>query len=137
MHDRILLGLVLAALNGGNVSAGEARCWFERGEVVVSAEVAGIAGDYVLDLNRVGTQLHDTRAQAAGVEVTQLEAEVQVGSLTRTLPIAILDLDARGAGFSTPIAGILGFDVVNGRKLRLQLYPCRIWLDEVDLMSPP
>ncbi|HRD28184.1 MAG TPA: hypothetical protein PLO65_07785, partial [Caulobacter sp.] len=46
--------------------AAEARCWFENGAVVIPAEIAGVAGDWLLDPSAPHTLLHETRAQMEG-----------------------------------------------------------------------
>lgn len=102
-------------------------CWFENGAVVVPASVAGVAGDFLIDPSAPVTLLHDTRAQAAGFESTRLTAQVRVaGQSLQGLPVQVVDLDARSAGFATPIAGVLGADVLGRYVIDLDFAPCRI-----------
>lgn len=132
MAARTTVCLTLLALSALPAAAwaGEAGCRFENGAVVVSASVAGVAGDYILDPSAAHTQLHDTRAQAAGFAETALTGEVRLAGLTiQAAPVAVTDLDARSAGFVTPIAGIVGADLLEGRVLDLKLTPaCRYGL---------
>ena len=47
---RLALALsVCLALVGFPAHAGEAACWFENGVVVVTAQVMGVTGDFILD----------------------------------------------------------------------------------------
>jgi hypothetical protein len=69
------------ALSGSPARAGEAACWFENGMVVVSAQVMGIAGDFILDTATPHTQLAETQAQGAGFEATALTGEVQLAGI--------------------------------------------------------
>lgn len=131
MRAPVWLGPLIFLLTPGTAPAGEARCWFERGEVVVAAEIAGVAGDYILDLNAPHSLLHDTRAQAAGIVEPRLQARVQLAGLSRDLEVEVTDLDARGAGFSTPIAGVLGLDVFAGRALEVRLNRCSVRLRDI------
>lgn len=104
-------------------------CWFENGAVVVPASVAGVAGDYLIDPSAPVTLLHDTRAQAAGFEATSLTASVRLaGQSLQALPIQVVGLDARSAGFATPIAGVIGADVLGRYVVDLDFSPCRIRL---------
>jgi hypothetical protein len=104
-------------------------CWFENGAVVVPASVAGVAGDYLIDPSAPVTLLHDTRAQGAGFEATSLTAQVRLAGRTLdALPIQVVDLDARSVGFVTPIAGVIGADVLGRYVVDLDFAPCRIRL---------
>jgi hypothetical protein len=104
-------------------------CWFENGAVVVSASVAGVAGDYLIDPSAPVTLLHDTRAQAAGFEAQSLTARVRLdGQAVDGLPVQVVNLDARAAGFATPIAGVIGADVLGRYVVDLDFSPCRIRL---------
>jgi hypothetical protein len=102
-------------------------CWFENGAVVIAASVAGIAGDYLLDPSTPITLLHNTRAQAAGLEATALSAAIRLpGQTLLAQPIEVADLDARSAGFDTPIAGVIGADVLGQLVVDLGFAPCRV-----------
>lgn len=107
--------------------AGSAPCWFEHGVVVVPAMVAGVAGDFILDTGSTTTQLHETRAQGAGFEGEALRGEVRVAGLSLPdRPIAVVDLDARTWDFETPIAGVVGADVLAGSVVDVRFAPCRV-----------
>ncbi|MGA0608104.1 hypothetical protein ACO2Q0_19105 [Phenylobacterium sp. VNQ135] len=129
-----LTTLLAAAALPAAARAGETACWFEGGVVVVPAEVAGIAGDYVLDTGQPVTQLHETKAQAEGVATEDVEApsvtgNVRVAGLTlepRTIPVA--DLDYRGWNLPTPIVGVLGADILKDLVVDVTFAPCRVRL---------
>ena len=102
-------------------------CWFENGAVVVPASVAGVAGDFLIDPSAPITLLHDTRAQGAGFEATTLTARIRLaGQSLEAMPIQVVNLDARSAGFVTPIAGVIGADVLGRYVVDLDFSPCRI-----------
>lgn len=104
-------------------------CWFENGAVVVPASVAGVAGDYLIDPSAPVTLLHDTRAQEAGFEAASLTARVRLaGQGLDGLKVQVVNLDARSAGFVTPIAGVIGADVLSRYVVDLDFSPCRIRL---------
>lgn len=131
--DRLTLAILAAALVAPAAArAGEAACWFEGGVVVVAAQVAGVAGDYILDTGSPATQLHETKAQAEGIDAPQV-AEVTGGLRLAGLdlparPIAVADLDYRGWNLPTPIAGVIGADVLKDFVVDVQFSPCRVRL---------
>lgn len=126
--------LAAAAALPAAARAGETACWFEGGVLVVPAEVAGIAGDYVLDTGQPVTQLHETKAQAEGIATEGVEAPVATGGVrvaglklpSRTVPVA--DLDYRGWNLPTPIAGVIGADVLKDLVVDVSFAPCRVRL---------
>lgn len=125
----IALALFLAA---GPARAAELACRFEAGMITVPAQVAGIAGDYVLDTGAAQTALHETRAQAEGIAATALTGDVRVGGmLVRAAPLKVLDLDASTWNLPIPAAGVIGADVLRGFVLDVSYAPCRVRL------SPP
>ncbi|WP_421934684.1 hypothetical protein [Phenylobacterium sp.] len=118
--------LALTALWLAPAPAQAAACWYEHGVIVVPASVAGIAGDYILDTGSPVTQLHETRAQMEGLPPA-FRAEVRVGGLRRAdRPVVVADLDARTYAFPTPIAGVIGADVLAGRVVDVDFAPCRV-----------
>lgn len=122
-----VIALLAASAAPGLARAGQIACRFENGGVVVAATVAGMTGDYILDPSTPQTQLHETRAQEAGIADTALNADIQLAGVTLTArPVVVADLDSRSWGFSTPIAGVIGADALKGRILDLQLTPCRL-----------
>ncbi|MES2895317.1 MAG: hypothetical protein V4759_04740 [Pseudomonadota bacterium] len=117
----------LIALAPAGARAGEAACVYERGVVVVPASVAGMAGDYILDTGSPDTQLHETKAQMAGITGAAVRARVLVAGLA--LPdrsVAVVDLDARTAAFPTPIAGVIGADLLAPYVVDVSFIPCRV-----------
>jgi hypothetical protein len=128
---------VAVSLAPAAARAGGAACWYEHGVVVAPAVVAGVAGDYILDTGAPATLLHETRAQTAGFEATALTGEIRFAGLTlRDRPIAVKDLDARTAAFPTPIAGIIGADVLAGRVLDISFRPCALDLRRPGAAAP-
>lgn len=126
-----------AALVAGPARAGEIGCWFEEGALVVPAVVAGAAGDYILDTGAPRTLLHETRAQAEGYAETQLSGEVRVAGMALSgRPIAVESLDARTYAHPTPIAGVIGADVLSGFVLDVSYAPCRVALHRPGLAPP-
>lgn len=126
---RALLAALTLTLGAWPVQAGVTRCWIDQGVVVVPAVVAGVAGDYVLDTGAKATQLHETRAQAEGLGAGPLTAEVRLAGLRLSdHPVTVVDLDARTRAFPTPIAGVIGADILAGRVLEVSFAPCRVGL---------
>lgn len=109
--------------------AGETACWFEGGVIVVPAEVLGVAGDYVLDTATPHTQLGETQAQGAGFADTALSGEVRIAGVRLTgQPVAVADLDMRTGALPTPIAGVIGADVLRPFVVDVRFAPCRVAL---------
>lgn len=109
--------------------AGEAVCWFEGGVVVAPAEVAGIAGDFILDTGAPRTLLHETKAQAEGIEATELSGDVRLAGLSlaaRTVGVA--DLDVRTWNLPTAVVGVIGADVLRDFVVDVSFRPCRVRL---------
>jgi len=132
MRNRVtVLGLMLALPFAGAARAGETACWFENGAVIVPAAIADMAGDYVLDLSAPRTLLHETKAQMEGVTAPEPTLPVEVAGLkAAAVSVKVADLDARGAGFVTPIAGVIGMDVLAGHGVEIDFAPCRLRIDQ-------
>jgi len=129
-HAASLLFLSLLAAYGGPAAAGETACWFENGAVVAPAAIGGIAGDYVIDLSAPRTLLHVDVAQGAGHVETALTLPVRLaGQSLAAAPIAVQSLDYRAVGFRTPIAGVIGADILDRFTLTLDFSPCRLRLE--------
>lgn len=124
------LPLALLALAGAHASpGGRSACWFEHGVIVVSAEAAGIAGDFILDTAAPQTLIAETQAQAAGYAETAVTGDVRLaGRRISGLPMAVKDLDVRTGLFPTPIAGVIGADALKGFVVDASVGPCRIAL---------
>lgn len=123
---------VLAASAGLLVAApaawaGETACWYEQGVVVIPAAVAGLAGDYILDTGAPATLLHETKGQMAGLEGPAQRGQVRLAGLTLAdRPFTVADLDARTFTFPTPIAGVIGADVLSAYVVDVSFVPCRV-----------
>jgi hypothetical protein len=119
----------LFALAATPAFAGEAACWFEGGVIVVGAEVMGVPGDYILDTATPHTQLADSQAQTAGFTETALTGEVRLAGVVATgRPVAVEVLDLRTGALPTPIAGVIGADVLRNYVVDVRFAPCRIAL---------
>jgi len=122
--------LVLAAVAAAPAArAGGTACWFDNGVVVVPAEVLGIAGDYVLDTATPTTLLADTQAGGAGFAATALTGRVRLAGLTLDdRPVGVATLDLRTGALPTPIAGVIGADLLKDFVLDVSFAPCRVAL---------
>lgn len=132
MRRRVsVLAVSVSLLLAGAARAGETACWFENGAVVAPAVIGDMAGDYVIDLSAPRTLLHETRAQMAGFVEPEQVLPVQVAGLkAAAVSVGIADLDARGAGFVTPIAGVIGMDVLAGHSVEIDFAACRLRIDQ-------
>jgi hypothetical protein len=107
--------------------AGESACWFEQGVIVAPASIDGLAGDYILDTGSPLTQLHETKAQSAGLVEPDQRGPVRIAGLTLPdRPFVIADLDARTYAFPTPIAGVIGADLLSAYVVEVSFAPCKI-----------
>ena len=123
------LALAFAALTPAAAHAGEVACWYEQGVIVAPASIAGLAGDYILDTGTAVTQLHETKAQAAGLVDPAQRGAVRIAGVTLPdRPFAVADLDARTWAFDTPIAGVIGADVLSGYVVDISFAPCKVAL---------
>lgn len=139
---RALIALTAASVATLTLTAAPARaqtasCWFEHGVVVAPAEVAGIAGDYILDTGQARTQVHDTRAEGAGFEGPAITGDVRLAGLElKDRPIEVADLDPRTWNFETPIAGVIGMDVLGGYVVDVSFAPCRVTISRPGKAAP-
>ncbi|WP_150131333.1 hypothetical protein [Caulobacter mirabilis] len=125
----ILLPLILACGWTGVARAAEAgRCWFENGAVVVPARVGDVAGDWILDPASPRTLLHETKAQMEGLPAAFTAAASLAGRRVEGVDVTVADLDSRAPGFTTPIAGVIGADVLARFVVDLDFSPCRVRL---------
>jgi hypothetical protein len=129
-----ILGLVGALALAMPASAGEVACRIERGVLVVSAQAAGLTGAFVLDAGAAQSVLDWTQMTEASIDARHTTAIVRFAGEQRTIPMAIDALDARTRTQPTPITGVLGADMLEGRVLTVWPAPCRVRLD---LAAPP
>ena len=122
----LVLALAAAALPVA-AHAGETACWFEQGVIVAPASIDGLAGDYILDTGSAVTQLHETKAQGAGLVEPDQRGPVRIAGLTLPdRPFVIVDLDARTYAFPTPIAGVIGADLLSAYVVEVSFAPCKV-----------
>lgn len=125
-----LLAARAAPAWAGPRGPGETACWFENGAVVAPAAIDGIAGDYVIDLSAPRTLLHLDVALGAGHLAPTATLPVRLaGRTVETAPITVQSLDYRAVGFSTPIVGVIGADILDRYALTLDFSPCRLRLE--------
>ncbi|WP_296597949.1 aspartyl protease family protein [Phenylobacterium sp.] len=95
--------------------------------ITVPAEVAGIAGDYILDTGAARTTLHETAAQANGIAEDAVTGDVRLAGLAaRGVAANVADLDIRTWNLPTPAAGVIGADALKGFVLDVSYAPCRV-----------
>lgn len=127
----LVLSVLLPLGVAGAAQAGETQCWLENGSVIAPAAIGDMAGDYVVDLSAPRTLLHNTKAQMAGITAEAVTLPVQIAGLRiAAAPVTIADLDDRGAGFTTPIAGVIGMDVLAGHSIEIDFARCRVLIDQ-------
>jgi hypothetical protein len=107
-------------------SAGEMRCWVDRGAVVVSAAFGDIAGDFLLDLTQPKTLLEADIAALDGIEGTKARRVLRLAGRRVSLEAGVAALDARTLGLPTTLNGLIGADAFAGDVVDLRLSPCRI-----------
>jgi hypothetical protein len=124
-------------LAAGPAAAGGGACWFEHGVLVVPAEVMGVSGDYILDTATPHTLLADSQAETAGYAETVLTGRVRLAGVTLDRrPVAVAALDLRTGALPTPIAGVIGADVLKGFVLDVSYAPCRVRLSRPGRAGP-
>ncbi|HYD46110.1 MAG TPA: hypothetical protein VEA79_12665 [Phenylobacterium sp.] len=97
--------------------------------LIAPAEVAGIAGDYIIDTGQPATVLHYDRATGAGLAEPGVRASALLAGLeSPQVEVAIVSLDVRAGGLPTPVAGVVGVDVLSHYRMELRLSPCRLTL---------
>jgi len=123
----LALALILGAAAPAKARAGETRCWYENGAIVVAAAGGDIAGDFILDLSAPRSLLHETRAQDAGIDAPQVTLPLRLaGERLGDIPFEVADLDARSAGFLTNIVGVIGADALAAHVIDIDFSPCRV-----------
>jgi hypothetical protein len=116
-------------MDAGAAAAGQATCRIERGVLLVSAQAAGLTGEFILDTGAARSVLDATQATEADITADTAVAPVRLAG--RTFPAVAMDvvaLDDRTRDFSTPITGVLGSDVLRGLIVEVQPDPCRVTL---------
>lgn len=127
---RRALILLMSLTAAASARAGETACWFENGAIVAPAAIADMAGDFVIDLSAPRTLLHETAAQTGGYAETALTLPIRLaGQRVAAAPVVVRDLDYRAVGFSTPITGVIGADILDRYVVSIDFSPCRLQLD--------
>lgn len=129
------LALPLLVLTAGPAAAGETACWWDQGRLVVAASVMGVTGDYILDTGEPRTILADTHAEKSGFAETALVGPVRLAGITvADRPITVLPIDSRSRSLPTPVAGVIGVDVLKGYVVDVSAYGGRC---KVAIHAPP
>lgn len=109
--------------------AGEAACHFEGGVIVAPAEVAGVAGDFILDTGTAATVLHADVAGGYGIDREATFGNVRLAGVSQAdAPILVAGLDLRTWNLPTPVAGVIGADVLRAYVVDVSFAPCRVRL---------
>ena len=125
---RLLSALCIVALAPAAM-AGQTRCWIDKGALVASASFGDIAGDFLIDLSSPISQLHNTRAELAGLEAPVVRRDLTIaGKRIAGVDMAVADLDGRTKAFDTSINGVIGADVLGRYTVEIDTSPCRIRL---------
>jgi len=124
----VIAGLILSVGNATPTLTDEAACWFKNDAVVVPTSINGVAGDWLLDPSAPRTQLHHTRAAMEGLADGFVAEGGLAGMALPAVPVAVANLDGRAPGFVTPIAGVIGADILAGFVIDLRFEPCRVRL---------
>lgn len=132
----LLLAFALGLSLPVAAQAEDSACWFENGAVVVPAEIGGVAGDWLLDPSAAHTQLHETRAQMEGLPETFSARARLAGQTLEGVEVTVADLDERAPGFVTPIAGVIGADLLRRFVVDLEFAPCRLRLSPGSARPP-
>lgn len=128
---------MIAAALAAPAWAGEVACRFDEGVIVVPAEVAGIAGDYILDTGSAQTTLHETKAQTEGIEATELVGRVRLaGAEIEDQALKVADLDVRTWNLPSAVIGLIGADVLKGFVLDVAFAPCKVRLSHPGAAPP-
>jgi hypothetical protein len=121
-----LAGLILSLIPGA-ARAGDSVCWIQNGVLLVPAVAAGINGVFILDTGAATSQIDATQASEADIGATPVVGTVRVaGRVFAGVSMPVLELDARTRAFPTPIAGVLGADILKGQVLEVRPDPCRL-----------
>lgn len=124
----VIAGLILSVGATTPARAGEAACWVENGAIVVPASIGGVAGDWLLDPSSSHTRLHSTRAAMEGL-ADGVVADGRLADLALPpVPLTVVSLDSRARSFVTPIAGVIGADLLGAFVIDLTFEPCRVRL---------
>jgi hypothetical protein len=129
MRRAVILCAVMAT--GGMAKAGETRCWVDHGAVVAPAAFGDIAGDFIIDLSRPTSALHDTRANMNGITADEARGRLALaGERIPDIRMAVVDLDDQTRAFDTVINGVIGWDVLGryAAELDLRAGRCRLKL---------
>jgi len=138
MSARLIAAASALCLVSEAAVAAEVPCWLDQGVLVAPAQMAGLAGDFIIDTGAVRSALHNTRAQSAGIDGERTTGAVRLaGHATPAQELAIVDLDAQTWDFPTPIAGVIGTDVLSGFVLELETAPCRLTLSRPTTAPQP
>ena len=119
------VALAAAVVGAPGARAGEAACRTDQGALVVTAKADGLIGEFILDTGLARTVIDATQASEAGL-AAPTRIPVRFAGATHWVVADVAPLDARTRNFATPITGVLGSDVLSGRVVDIDAWPCRV-----------
>jgi len=121
-------GLAMLAAQPAKAAAGDwTRCTISHGVLLVPAKAGGLTGPFVLDAATAHSVIDATQASLVGLPDAGATLAVRVAGLRiPALSFAVAALDARTRVQPTPVTGVLGADVLQGRVLEVWPSPCRL-----------
>jgi hypothetical protein len=133
----VLADLLLSAIAFG-AQAGESVCWIQNGVLLVPALAAGVNGVFILDTGAAKSLLDATQASEADIDQAATVGEVRLaGRVIAGVRMGVVALDERTRDFPTPIAGVLGSDVLAGLVVEVEPEPCRLRLSSPGRAARP
>ena len=125
----IALASLILGLTSSAAWAGDSVCWIQNGVLLAPAVAAGVNGVFILDTGAAQSQIDATQASEADIADAAVTGEVRLaGRVFPGVSMQVLELDARTRAFPTPIAGVLGSDVLARQVVEISTNPCRLRL---------
>jgi hypothetical protein len=127
MRWPLVLASLLSSVVPFGARAGESVCWIQNGVLLVPAQAAGVNGVFILDTGAATSLLDATQASEADIDQAAAVGEVRLaGRVVAGARMGVVALDERTRDFPTPIAGVLGSDVLAGQVIEVETGPCRL-----------
>ncbi|HEX4179168.1 MAG TPA: hypothetical protein VHY32_00100 [Caulobacteraceae bacterium] len=126
-RSSLALASLVFMLSAARAEAGRSVCWVQNGVLLVPAVAAGVNGVFILDTGAAHSQLDATQASEVDIGDAATMADIHVAGRTfPAVPMRVIALDDRTRAFPTPIAGVLGADILVGQVLEVRMSPCRL-----------